>query len=111
MDFFRIALLCATLTCINACGQEEALEEVHIKIENHHFIPSHITIRAQSKIRLVVNNQDNSAEEFESFDLKRETIIPANTTGKIIIGPLAKGRYKFFGEFHEQTAQGVINVE
>jgi hypothetical protein len=28
----------------------------------------------------------------------------------VFVGPLKPGRYPFFGEFHEQTAQGALVV-
>jgi hypothetical protein len=59
----------------------------------------------------VVDNQDAAAEEFESFELNREKVIAANSCGFLFIGPLAPGRYPFFGDFHQQTARGVVIAE
>ena len=50
-------------------------------------------------------------EEFESLDLHREKIVPANGRIKVNIGPLDRGEYKFFGDFHNDKAQGIILVE
>lgn len=35
----------------------------------------------------------------------------AVATARIFVGPLKPGRYPFFGEFHEKTAQGVLIAE
>jgi hypothetical protein len=59
-------------------------------------------------VKLLVENQDATPEEFESHSLNREKIIAARGKATIYIGPLAPGRYTFEGEFNAQTAQGVI---
>ena len=85
--------------------------ELLLSIKNNRFTPSELHVAAGKKIRLVVENQDASAEEFESYELNREKVIPANSRGYLFIGPLAPGRYPFFGDFHQQTARGVVVVE
>ena len=59
----------------------------------------------------MVHNQDPTAEEFESYELNREKVIPGGSKASIFIGPLEPGRYPFFGEFNEKTAQGVVIAE
>ena len=51
------------------------------------------------------------AKEFESYELNREKVIPGLSKGVVFIGPLRPGRYPFFGEFNQKTAQGVIVAE
>ena len=84
---------------------------IEIEIRNHLFFPSEIEIPAGQKVKLVIINKDNSAEEFESYELNREKVIPGNSKGVVFIGPLKTGRYPFFGEFFPKTAQGVIHVK
>jgi plastocyanin len=79
-----------------------------IIIKDHKFIPEKLDVPAGKKIRLLIRNKDFTVEEFESFDLKREKIVPGNGKIKVSIGPLKPGIYKFFGEFHAETAQGEI---
>ena len=73
--------------------------------------PSELQIPAGQKVKLVVDNQDSTPEEFESHSLNREKIIPGNSKATIFIGPLKPGTYEFFGEFHQETAQGKIIVK
>jgi hypothetical protein len=82
--------------------------EITLVIENHRFHPEAVLVPAGKKIRLTVENRDATAEEFESHDLNREKVIPANGKAIIFIGPLDPGRYPFIGEFNEKTAKGVI---
>ena len=86
------------------------MDEYEITILNHRFIPELLVIPVDQKIKLIIYNQDSEAEEFESFDLKREKIVPAQTKIKLNIGPLKPGEYKFFGDFHSETAKGIIIV-
>jgi plastocyanin len=85
--------------------------EVTISIKDHKFDPSEVKVPAGKAIKLTVKNLDASAEEFESKPLKVEKVIAGKGTAVIRLKPLAKGSYKFFGEYHEKTAQGVLIAE
>ncbi len=88
--------------------QAESQETYTIVIKDHLFSPASLTIPAGWKIRLTVENQDPTVEEFESFDLNREKIVQGNRKIIVFIGPLKQGTYKYFGDFHQKTAQGII---
>lgn len=85
--------------------------EVDLYIKDHKFYPEVLELPAGRKIVLIVHNQDSTIEEFESIDLKREKIVLGNSWTKVILAPLKAGEYKFFGEFHQETAQGKIVVK
>ena len=100
------------LACLLASIPAMAAEPDYVLvIKNHRFEPTEITIPAGKKIKLKIENKDTTPEEFHSDDLKREKVILGNKSAVVLIGPLSPGRYKFMGEFHESTAQGVIVVE
>lgn len=82
-----------------------------ITIKDHKFNPATVEIPAGQKVKLVIKNQDPTPEEFESHDFNREKVISGNSEGVIFVGPLNAGEYKFFGEFHEKTAQGKLIVK
>jgi hypothetical protein len=84
--------------------------QFELRIRNHLFEPAEITIPANTKVRLVVQNLDPTPEEFESWELNREKVILGGQTGVIFVGPLAPGDYPFFGEFNPKTAQGRLLV-
>jgi hypothetical protein len=65
-------------------------------------------VPAGQKIRLEVRNTDDTADEFESTDLNREKLVAPGSAITVFLGPLDAGSYKFFGDFHRDTAQGVI---
>jgi plastocyanin len=77
-----------------------------LAIKDHRFEPSELEVPAGRRIRLVVDNQDPTPEEFESHLLDVEKIISGNHRATLPLGPLQPGSYEFVGEFHEKTAQG-----
>lgn len=81
---------------------------VTLEIRDHLFFPAEVEIPANTKVKLLVINQDPTAEEFESYELNREKVIPGGTKAIIFIGPLPPGEYPFFGEFFPKTAQGKV---
>lgn len=85
--------------------------EFQIEIRGHLFYPAELTVPAGQKVKLLVLNQDATPEEFESFELNREKVILGKRKAVIFIGPLRPGRYPYFGEFHPETAQGMIIAE
>jgi len=87
-----------------------ATPEYEIEIRDHLFYPSELTIPSGVKIKLRIVNQDETAEEFESYELNREKVIRGGKAGIVFIGPLKAGEYPFFGEFYPKTAQGKIVV-
>ncbi|GAA59078.1 hypothetical protein P20652_0937 [Pseudoalteromonas sp. BSi20652] len=85
-------------------------KEYLIVLKDHLFYPSQIIIPVNKKVKLLIENQDSTPEEFDSFDLNREKVLYPNRKSIIYIGPLSKGHYEFFGEFSPNTARGVVIV-
>lgn len=110
MKYFVIFALLLSAT-FSANAAETASDEYKIVIKDHVFTPSEVVVPAGKKIKLLVDNQDSTPEEFESKELHREKIIPGNSKATISVGPLKAGEYKFVGEFNESTAKGVIKAE
>lgn len=90
-------------------GRAQTLE-VELRIREHLFYPAIVEVPAGQKIRLMIFNEDPTPEEFESYELNREKVIPGNSRTVIFIGPLQPGEYPFFGEFYPKTAQGKVIV-
>ncbi|RCS58373.1 cupredoxin domain-containing protein [Parvibium lacunae] len=88
-----------------------AQEAISIVIKNHRFEPNVVRVPAGQRVQLLIDNQDDSAEEFESYSLRVEKIIPAKSKTKLSIGPLKPGKYVFFGEFNPSTATGQLIAE
>ena len=101
-----LALLLSIAVFMNAYAADAI--EFKLVIKDHRFQPSELTVPAGEKIKLVVDNQDPTPEEFESYSLNREKIVPGTSKVIVMVGPLKAGRYEFFGEFNMDTAQGVL---
>ncbi|MCW3474309.1 cupredoxin domain-containing protein [Limobrevibacterium gyesilva] len=82
-----------------------------LTIKDHRFDPATLEIPAGRKVKLVVKNQDPTAEEFESADLHREKVVAGGKEITILIGPLKPGTYRYIGEYHSATAKGEIVVK
>jgi len=105
----RSALLLLVLLLPSLCLAADA--EFKLSIRNHQFEPAELRVPAGKRIKLTVVNLDPTPEEFESYELHREKLIPGNTSGIVYIGPLEAGRYPFFGDFHPKTTTGVLIAE
>ncbi len=80
-------------------------------LKNHVYEPSEIKVPANTKFKIVVSNQDDTPEEFESTDFNREAVVLPNRSITVFVGPLRAGAYGFFGDFHQATAQGRLIAE
>jgi plastocyanin len=105
----RLLLISLILAGFSATAAE--LPQYTLVIRNHRFEPAELTVPAGSKFKLLVDNRDATPEEFESTEFNREKVVPANHAITVYVGPLPTGRYRFFGDFHQDTAQGVLVVE
>ena len=95
------------MTSYSALAQRQ---EFIVILKNHLFYPAEITIPSNKKIKLIIDNQDDSIEEFDSFSLNREKVLFPQQKSIIYIGPLPVGSYTFFGEYHPNSARGVVIV-
>lgn len=113
MKYMR-RLLCKTgikLILLGITSASDAQEAISIVIKNHRFEPNVIRVTAGQRVQLLIDNQDDHAEEFESYSLRVEKIIPGKSKAKLSIGPLKPGKYVFFGEFNPSTATGQLIAE
>ena len=85
-----------------------ASDEFNIQIKDHKFIPAILEVPAEQKFKLVIENLDETAAEFESHDLNKEKIIMGNKKATLIITPLKAGTYNFFDDFHAKETEGKI---
>lgn len=82
--------------------------EFALTLKDHKFEPAEIKVPSGVRIKLVIENKDPTAEEFDSFALNREKVIFPNSKGIVYVGPLKPGRYEFIGEFNRDSAHGAL---
>jgi high-affinity iron transporter len=105
----RTLATAAALTLVLAAGSTARAEDLPILVfHNHRFEPNRVEVPAHQKFKLLVKNTDDTADEFESTELNREKLVAPGQTITVFLGPLDPGSYKFFGDFHQDTAQGVL---
>lgn len=107
-----LALASILFNCQTAFAQDSKSDSnIVVQIKNHHFEPSEIRVEPNKKFNLIVENLDPTLEEFESDDLKKEKLVGAGKKITLPINGLKVGEYKFYGDFHQKTAQGKIIVK
>lgn len=92
-------------------SQAFAVTTIEVVIKDHRFSPSEIHVKAGEPAILHITNKDPMAEEFDSTALKVEKVIAGGRDGNVRLRPLDKGRYPFIGEYHSDTAKGVVIAE
>ncbi|MBP8925714.1 MAG: cupredoxin domain-containing protein [Pseudomonadales bacterium] len=109
----RLSVLLLSMIALfagSACRAGELLA-FPLNIANGHFDPQIIEVPAQTRFKLVITNHGPGPEEFESRELRKETVLAPGVTRAVVFAPLKPGTYSFFGEFHPDTAQGQIIVK
>jgi len=105
-------MLSAMMLAAVLCGSASAMDgEYELVIKDHHFSPPSLAVPAGKKFKLVVKNEDATAEEFESYDLNREKVVAGRSQITVFLGPLSAKTYKYFGDFHQDTAQGTLEAK
>ena len=107
---FRTTIALALLiTFVPALARAD--DTLTLTIRDHVFSPAEIKVKANTRVQLIVVNEDPTPEEFDSKALKVEKVIAGKSKSVVRFGPLKPGRYPFIGEYHESTAKGVVIAE
>lgn len=101
-------VLASTLLLALAPLRAQDLPSFNLLIRAGRFVPSTLEVPANTKFRLLISNEGPGAEEFESMELRKEKVLAPGASSFLIFQPLKPGAYKFFGEFHPDTAQGQL---
>ena len=104
-------ILFAALLALVSTGALGADNVASLTLKDHKFSPAEIHVKANVPTTVSLTNNDAETEEFDSTSLKIEKVVAGHTTGTMRWRPLAPGRYPFMGEFHSETAQGVVIAE
>ncbi len=105
------SLLLAALVALPAAAFAEDAVSIDLILKDHKFQPTEIKAPSGKAIAITLKNEDEAAEEFDSDSLRTEKVVARGGTVTIRLKPLAAGRYPFQGEYHANTAQGVLIVE
>ena len=86
-------------------------DPIAVTLQNHKFKPAEIHVKANTASVIALTNRDATAEEFDSAALKIEKVVAGNSSGNVRLRALPPGKYPFMGEYHSDTAQGVVIAE
>jgi heme/copper-type cytochrome/quinol oxidase subunit 2 len=106
-----LALPVAALVLLRMASFAVAQTAIDVSIKNHQFSPPEIHVPAHQPATLNIKNEDSLAEEFDSTALKVEKVIGGGQQGAVHLRPLDPGHYPFMGEYHSDSAQGVVVAE
>ncbi len=106
---FALPLIMALLLPLVATAAD--VPSYTLVLKNHRYVPDVLKIPANTRVKIEVINQDSTPEEFESDHFPAEKIVMPNSRISLFVGPLKPGRYGFYGDFHQPTAQGTLVVE
>lgn len=106
---FGVFMFCTLL--LSAPAFAGGLPAYKLTAKDGRFYPDTIKVPARTRFKIVITNEGPGPEEFESIKLRKETVLAQGVTRSVVFAPLKPGTYKFFGEFHPDTAQGRIIVE
>jgi hypothetical protein len=110
----RASALLPVLFALQAGQVGSAEPEYVVQIKDHRFVPAEVRIPSGKKVRVIIDNQGDTPEEFDSHSLNREKHVPPHSRVTLFIGPLDVGRYIFEGENHGDgggAALGVVVAE
>jgi hypothetical protein len=111
IDFTSLVLPVAAVVMLRLASPAATQTAIDVTIKDHRFTPAEIHVPARQPATLNIKNEDPLAEEFDSTALKIEKVIGGGQQGTVHLRPLDPGRYPFMGEYHSDTAQGVVIAE
>jgi plastocyanin len=88
-----------------------AEDTVQVTLKDHKFAPAEIEAPSGKAFTLEILNQDSTAAEFESKELRVEKVAPAGGKATVKVRALKTGRYPFFDDYHQDSAQGAVVVK
>jgi len=99
----------AALGVIGAPGSSRADEPVfEVEMKDGVITPPRFEVPAKTRFKIIIKNTGTVPAEFESYELRKEEVVPAGGTGKMIIRSLDPGEYKFFDEFQPDAPPAVL---
>jgi heme/copper-type cytochrome/quinol oxidase subunit 2 len=106
-----LVAVCLFMAVPGEGARAEEPTEIAVSIKDHLFSPSEIHVPAGKAVMLKITNEDPTPEEFDSTALRVEKVIAAGRYVTIRLRPLAPGQYSFVGEYHSDTAKGIVVSE
>ncbi len=105
------AVICAFALALSPAALAEESFLAKVSLKDHRFVPAELTAPANTPITIEVTNLDSTPSEFESKTMRVEKLVAAGGKITLQVRALAAGRYRFFDDYHEDTAEGFLVVK
>lgn len=102
------ALVLLASICWTPTARADDMPTIELLMKDGRLHPETLEVPANTRFRLRVRNEGPGAAEFESLELRKELVLAPGVTRNLVFAPMKPGSYKFFDEFHPDTAQGRI---
>jgi hypothetical protein len=103
-----IAALALLLSLNSVPAHADDMPTIQLLMKDGRLFPETLEVPANTRFRLQIRNEGPGAAEFESLELRKETVLAPGVTRALVFHPMKPGTYKFFDDFHPETAQGRI---
>ncbi len=103
-----IGLWLITCACVVGLARAEDLPTFQLDMADGKLTPARIEVPAKQRFKIEITNSGKSAAEFESIQLRKEKVLAPGAHSFLVFRSLSPGEYKFFDDFHQATAQGVL---
>ncbi|MDR3323695.1 MAG: cupredoxin domain-containing protein, partial [Zoogloeaceae bacterium] len=88
--------LAACLMLVCGVAQAADLPTFKLLIKDGRLFPETLEVPANTRFRLEITNAGPGAAEFESLELRKESVLAPGVTRTLVFHPLKPGRYPFF---------------
>lgn len=101
------AFACALLALVSSA---RAADDPTFRIEfvNGRIAPLRVEVPAKTRFRLQLVNSGDGPAEFESVELRKETVLAPKSQSVMVIRSLDPGTYSFFDDFHPGSPPAVL---
>ena len=89
----------------------DSVPTFRIELKDGVITPQRLQVPANKDFRIELHNAGTTPAEFESKGLRKEKVVPPDSTSVILIRKLAPGEYDLFDDFHPQGAASVLVAE
>jgi len=101
------AFACALLAGAGGASAAE-IATYPVVLRDGRIEPARLEVPAGVKIKLTIRNEGPGPCEFENLDLRVEKVLAPGASSFVVIHPLRPGSYRFFDEFHPDTAEMLL---
>jgi uncharacterized cupredoxin-like copper-binding protein len=98
----------ALLAMSAIAARSEDLQTYNLTLKGNQFSPAEVHVPAGKPFFLVITNQNATPSEFEMSAPPLEKVLQPGGQGRVRVRPLAKGKFKFFDDFHSSVIGYIV---